>query len=197
MGPVGSVHLDEKVEHRIGASGADLRSVGRGAGRGWIVLLAACLVFLVSVISPPRLMDDVDAVQAQIARNMLDTGDWVTARLDGVAYLEKPPLIYWMMAVSYRIFGVHDWAARIPLALSIILLCWVTYRFGRWAFGEEPGFYAGLALSTCIGLYLFTRILIPDAILTLSITTGIWAWLRLLEPDNEPKWKWVWLLGVS
>ena len=78
-------------------------------------------------------MDDVDAVQAQIARNMLQSGDWVTARLDGVAYLEKPPLIYWMMAVSYRIFGVHDWAARIPLALSIILLCWVVLQI--WALG--------------------------------------------------------------
>ena len=142
-------------------------------------------------------MDDVDAVQAQIARNMLQSGDWVTARLDGIAYLEKPPLIYWMMGASYRIFGVHDWAARIPLALSIILLCWVTYRFGRWAFGEEAGFYSGLALSTCIGLFLFTRILIPDAILTLSITTAIWAWLRLLEPDDESKTRWIWILGIS
>lgn len=142
-------------------------------------------------------MDDVDAVQAQIARNMLQSGDWVTAHLDGVSYLEKPPLIYWMMAVSYRIFGVHDWAARLPLALSIILLCWATYRFGKWAFGEDAGFNAGLAMSTCVGLFLFTRILIPDAILTLSITAGIWAWLRLLEPDDEPEAKWVWLLGAS
>ena len=63
------------------------------------------------IVSPPSLMDDVDAVQAQIARNMLESGDWVTARLDGVAYLEKSPLIYWMMATSYRVFGVHDWAA--------------------------------------------------------------------------------------
>ena len=59
-------------------------------------------------------MDDVDAVQAQIARNMLQSGDWVTARLDGVAYLEKSPLIYWIMAVSFRVFGVYDWAARLP-----------------------------------------------------------------------------------
>ena len=50
-------------------------------------------------------MDDVDAVQAQIARNMLQSGDWVTARLDGVAYLEKSPLIYWTIALSYKIFG--------------------------------------------------------------------------------------------
>ena len=63
------------------------------------LLLIAASVYLSGIISPPSLSDDVDAVQAQIARNMLASGDWVTARLDGVAYLEKPPLVYWMMAV--------------------------------------------------------------------------------------------------
>jgi len=140
-------------------------------------------------------MDDVDAVQAQIARNMLASGDWVTARLDGVAYLEKAPLNYWMTAVAYRIFGVHDWAARLPHALAVVLLCWVTYRFGRWAFEEAAGLYAGIALSTCVGLFLFTRILIPDAVLTLAITGAVWAWLRLLEPDAESWLRWSCMLG--
>ena len=141
-------------------------------------------------------MDDVDAVQAQIARNMLESGDWVTARLDGVAYLEKSPLVYWAMAVSYRVFGVHDWAARLPLALCVVLLCWMTYRFGRWAFSDAAGLYAGVALATCIGLYLFTRILIPDAMLTLTITGAIWAWLRLLEPDEPHPRRWAVIMGV-
>ncbi len=142
-------------------------------------------------------MDDVDAVQAQIARNMLTSGDWTTARLDGVPYLEKSPMIYWMMAVSYRVFGVHDWSARLPLALSCVLLCWILYRFGRWAFDEETGFYAGIALATSTGLYLFTRILIPDAIVTLTITLAIWSWLRLLDQDEQhPRW-WSIILGAS
>ena len=88
-----------------------------------IVVAFAAIIYLVSCFSPPSLMDDVDAVQAQIARNMLESGDWVTAHLNGVKYLEKSPLKYWMVAVSYMIFGVHDWAARIPLALSTIALC--------------------------------------------------------------------------
>jgi len=150
----------------------------------------------VSVVSPPRLVDDVDAVQATIARNMLSSGDWVTARLDGVVYLEKSPLIYWMMAAAYRIFGVHDWAARLPLALSCVLLCWVTFRFARWAFGDEAGLYSGLALATCAGLFLFTRILIPDAIVTLTITGAIWALLRLLEPDRQDQRNWAFVLGA-
>jgi len=141
-------------------------------------------------------MDDVDAVQAQIARNMLVSGDWVTARLDGVAYLEKAPLVYWMMAASYKVFGVHDWAARLPLALAVMLLCFVTYRFGRWAFDEQAGMFAGIVLATSVGLFLFTRILIPDAMLTLTITGAIWAWLRLLEPDEERSQHWAVVMGL-
>jgi hypothetical protein len=142
-------------------------------------------------------MDDVDAVQAQIARNMLETGDWITARLNGIAYLEKSPLVYWTMAACFRLLGVRDWAARLPLALAVILLCWVTYKFGSWAFGERAGIYAGVALSTSLGLFLFTRILIPDAMLTLTITLAIWAWVRLLEPENEPSFQWQFTLGIS
>jgi 4-amino-4-deoxy-L-arabinose transferase-like glycosyltransferase len=141
-------------------------------------------------------MDDVDAVQAQVARNMLSSGDWVTARLDGVPYLEKAPLNYWMMAVAYRIFGVHDWAARIPLALAVVLLCWTTYRFASWAFDRTAGLYAGVALSTSVGLFLFTRIVIPDATLTLAITGAVWAWMRLLEPDAESGLLWSIVLGL-
>ena len=151
-----------------------------------LVCLFAAAIYLVACVSPPGLMDDVDAVQAQIARNMLDSGDWVTARLNGVAYLEKSPLVYWMMAISFAIFGVQDWAARLPIALSTIVLCWLTNRIGRWAFGARAGFYSGLVLATCIGLFLFTRILIPDVILTLTITLAMWAFLRALD-DQEPR----------
>ena len=191
------VALDQSME-RDAAARTDQKSqpVFRIFRPDWIVLAAASLVFLVSIGSPPHLMDDVDAVQAQAARNMLASGDWVTARLDGVAYLEKSPLNYWMIAVAYRIFGVHDWAARFPHALAVVLLCWITYRFGRWAFGETAGLYAGIALSTSVGLFLFTRILIPDATLTLTITGAIWACLRLLEPDTESWLPWSILLGI-
>ncbi|MBC8166432.1 MAG: glycosyltransferase family 39 protein, partial [Bryobacteraceae bacterium] len=144
-------------------------------------------------------MDDVDAVQAQIARNMLDSGDWVSARLNGVLYLEKSPLVYWLMASSYALFGVHDWAARLPLAICTIALCWLTYRIGKWAFGEREGLYAGLAIATCLGLWLFTRILIPDVILTGTIALAMWAFLRSLEPDerNPRIWSGVYAASIA
>jgi len=142
-------------------------------------------------------MDDVDAVQAQIAHTMLTSGDWVTARLDGVAYLEKSPLIYWTIAVSYRIFGVHDWAARIPVALSAMGLCWLTAAFGIWAFGRRAGFYAGLIVATCVGLFLFTRVLIPDVMLTLTVALAMWAFLRALDDDEPHPRLWAFVLAAS
>ena len=142
-------------------------------------------------------MDDVDSAQAQIARNMLESGDWVIGRLDGVPYVEKAPTIYWLMAISYRLLGVHDWAARIPVALAAILLAWLTWRYGRWAFGERGGFYAGLVLSTCVGLFLFTRIQIPDVILTTCVCFAFWSFQRALD-DQEPRARlWAGALGAT
>ena len=161
------------------------------------VLLIAASVYLACIVSPPSLQDDVDAVQAQIARNMLTSGDWVTARLDGVIYLEKPPLIYWLIAISYKVFGVHDWAARIPIALSAIALCWLTAAFGIWAFGKRAGFYAGVCMATCVGLWLFTRVLIPDVMLTLTIAVAMWALLRVLDNDEPHPRVWAYLLAAS
>ncbi|HWF40158.1 MAG TPA: glycosyltransferase family 39 protein [Candidatus Acidoferrales bacterium] len=161
------------------------------------VLLVASAVYLGCIISPPSLMDDVDAVQAQIARNMLTSGDWVTARLDGVPYLEKAPLVYWAIAASYKVFGVHDWSARIPIALSAIALALLTAAFATWAFGRRAGLYAGLCIATCIGLFLFTRILIPDVMLTCTIALAMWAFLRALDETEPHARLWAAILAAS
>src|SRR5882724_378933 len=130
MGSHGSVPLDETLGNRTAFENfQSSRNAGHSRAHlraSLIVLLVASAVFLGCIVSPPSLMDDVDAVQAQIARNMLDSGDWVTARLDGIKYLEKAPLKYWLIAISYIIFGVYDWAARIPIALSVMGLAWLT-----------------------------------------------------------------------
>jgi 4-amino-4-deoxy-L-arabinose transferase-like glycosyltransferase len=153
----------------------------------FLVVLFAAAVYLGCVVSPPSLQDDVDAVQAQIAKTMLLSGDWVTARLDGVLYLEKAPLIYWLIAISYKIFGVTDWVARLPVALSAIALGLLTSVFGMWAFGKRAGFYGGLCVSTCIGLFLFTRVQIPDVMLTFTIELSVWAFLCALEDQKQPR----------
>src|SRR5208337_2365703 len=160
--------MDQALEH------PNIERVASSADRGGtryetslVLILIAAAVSFGCIISPPSLMDDVDAVQAQIARNMLTSSDWV-------------------IAISFRIFGVHDWAARIPVAFAAVLLAWITYRYGRWAFTPRAGYYAGIVLATCVGLFLFTRILIPDVMLTLTTCLAYWAFQRATDPD-EPQ----------
>jgi 4-amino-4-deoxy-L-arabinose transferase-like glycosyltransferase len=174
-----------------------MENSGRGLHLYLIVILFAAAVYIGCMISPPSLMDDVDAVQAQIARNMVTSGDWVTARLDGVAYMEKAPLIYWAMAICYKIFGVHDWSARIPVVVSSIGLAWLTAAFGMWAFGRTAGFYAGLCISTCVGLFLFTRIQIPDVMVAAAMALSMWSFLRAIDDDEpRPRW-WAFLFAAT
>jgi 4-amino-4-deoxy-L-arabinose transferase-like glycosyltransferase len=156
----------------------------------WIVILVAAAVYCGTIISPPSLMDDVDAIQGQIARNMLRSGDWVTARLDGIPYLEKAPLIYWMIGGCFKLFGATDWVARIPMALSTVALCWIVAAFGGWAFNRRAGTLAGVVLATAVGLFLFTRILIPDVMLTAAIALAMWAFLRALDEEESHPRRW-------
>jgi 4-amino-4-deoxy-L-arabinose transferase-like glycosyltransferase len=163
-----------------------------------LVFLVAAAIYLGCVVSPPSLMDDVDAVQAQIGRNMLTSGDWVTARLDGVAYLEKAPIHYWVIALAYKIFGISDWAARIPFALTVVALALLTTAIGFWAFDDKKsGLYAGLCMATCVGLFLFTRILIADAMLTFTTALAMWAFLRALDEKEAHPATWAAIMAVS
>jgi 4-amino-4-deoxy-L-arabinose transferase-like glycosyltransferase len=162
-----------------------------------LVFLFSATIYLGCVVSPPSLADDVDAGKAQIGRNMLTSGDWVTPRIDGVAYMEKAPLLYWLIAISFRIFGVADWAARIPVALSSIALALLSSLFGMWAFGKRAGFYVGLCMSTCVGLFLFTRVQIPDVMLTGTIALAMWALLRALDEEEERPRLWAAILAAS
>jgi 4-amino-4-deoxy-L-arabinose transferase-like glycosyltransferase len=190
--------MDEKMGRSCPRSVAE---GGPSVNRSWISYLAvaalAAAIYLVCIVSPPSLQDDVDAVQAQIAKTMLVSGDWVTARIDGVLYLEKAPLIYWIMAICYRVLGVSDWVARLPVALSAIALAILTAAFGTWAFGKRAGFYAGICIATCVGLFLFTRIQIPDVMLTFTITLAMWGFLRALDPDEAHPRVWTAVVGAS
>jgi 4-amino-4-deoxy-L-arabinose transferase-like glycosyltransferase len=160
--------------------------VSRSEARFHVVslLLVAALTFVLGIISPPHLMDDVDGTQGQIPHTMITSGDWVTAHLDGVIFLDKAPLKFWITALLYKVLGVHDWAARIPNAAAALLLSLTVYFIGRWADSAKIGYYAGLVTATSIGLFLFTRVVIPDIILTLAITLALWGFLRAIEDDS-------------
>jgi 4-amino-4-deoxy-L-arabinose transferase-like glycosyltransferase len=135
------------------------------------------------------LLDDVDSVYLEIAREMLLRHNFVTPFVDGIRFFDKPPLMYWLAAGSMRIFGPHDWAGRLPLVLLMLGLLLATYGLALRLFAataptknpDRAALYSALALATCIGPYLYTRFYIPDIAVTLWLTLAIHAFLVALD----------------
>jgi 4-amino-4-deoxy-L-arabinose transferase-like glycosyltransferase len=159
----------------------------------WALAIVFVAVYLGSLFAP-ALLDDADSTHAEAAREMFVTGDYVTLHVNGVRYLEKAPLPYWLVAFCYHIFGVNEFASRLPMALSVLLLGVLAVVWGRRAFGERAGIYAGLFVYTSAGVFLFTRVLIPDVLLSLLIAASLYFFLSALEPGGRA---WQWYAGYA
>ena len=157
------------------------------------VLLLFALVYVGSLFSP-GLQDDADSTHAEAAREMLVTHDFVTLKINGNRYLEKAPLMYWAVALSYACFGINEFSAHLPIAASMLLLVLLAMRWGRRAFGNRAALYAGLFISTAAGCYLFTRILIPESILSFFIAAAFYFFVTAVEDGdgngNSKAWRW-------
>ncbi len=160
------------------------------------ILLLWLVIYLASCFSP-ALLDDADATHAQAAAAMLRTGDWVTLHVNGIRYLEKAPLPYWITALSLGLFGNNSFAVHLPVALTVLGLALLAWHWGRHAFGALAGFYAALFLLTSAGLFLFTRVFIPDAMLSLLLACALYGCLRALGTDGPKDWRWAMMGWVA
>jgi 4-amino-4-deoxy-L-arabinose transferase-like glycosyltransferase len=145
------------------------------------VLVALWIAIYAAALAAPPLLDDADATHASAARNMLLTHDFVTLKVNGIRYLEKAPLPYWLAAVSIRIFGASAFAVHLPQAFAVLLLALLAWQWARRAWDERTGFYAGLMMLTAAGVFLFTRIFIPEVLLSLCLAAALYAFQRGLE----------------
>src|SRR5882672_2748675 len=150
-----------------------------------LIIVVWAVIYFTTLFQPP-LMDDADTVHAEAAREMVETGDWVTLKINGgFRYLEKAPLMYWCVAASYKLFGVHDWSTRLPIALGMLALLLVVYRMGRRFYGDEGGLFAALALGTGFGPFIYTRFMIPEMLVALWLAMGFDFFLTSLEQSER------------
>ncbi|WP_263382813.1 ArnT family glycosyltransferase [Granulicella arctica] len=158
----------------------------QSATRNRLLLLLLWFVFYGSfTLFVPALLDDADSVHAEVAREMLLRHDWVTLYANGIRYLEKAPILYWSMAISFKLFGVTTAAARLPLALTVLGLVIVAEGFAREAFRSvRAGLYAGLILLSSFGIFIFSRILIPDVDVCLWLTLAIFYFWRTEQQET-------------
>jgi 4-amino-4-deoxy-L-arabinose transferase-like glycosyltransferase len=154
--------------------------------RAAVILLAALtLAIYLGSARTPALFDDADAGHAEVPKEILERGDWVTFHINGVRYLEKAPLLFWTAAIAYRFLGTNEMAARLPIVLSVLGLVLVGAAFGRRGGGDRAGLYTGLVLASSFGVYLFTRIFIADILLTFCIAAALYCFWRC---RGDPVW---------
>jgi 4-amino-4-deoxy-L-arabinose transferase-like glycosyltransferase len=153
----------------------------------WVVLLCFWCVLYVPGLFHPALLDDADTVHAEASREMLFNHDWVTLYTDGARYLQKPPLLYWAVTISYELFGVGDWQTRLPLAFCVFGLVAFTFIFGRRYLGREGGFYAALIMVTSLGVFVYTRFLISDVVVAMFLTLSLYFFLRAAENERPSR----------
>ena len=153
--------------------------------RAWTLLLLVFAAVHLAALWAPPLLDDADATHAAAAQHMAHSGDWVTLKVDGIRYLEKPPLPYWLVAADYHLFGYNVFATHLPLTLGVLGLAVLAWVWARRAYSERAAFYAALGILTSVGIFLFTRIFIPEVLLTLLLALALYNFLIGLE-DKKP-----------
>lgn len=134
-----------------------------------------------------------EAIYAQISKEIVRSGDWLTLHWGYQPWFEKPPLFMWTTALTYHLFGVNEFRARLPSALSGVALIVVTYLIGKYTYGRRIGLLAAMVLLTCYHFLSFSRFGTMDVMLTLFTYLAIYGYLRL---NNESR-KWWYVVWSS
>ncbi len=164
----------------------------RGRSLALLIILPALLLYPCLSF---HLLEPDESRYAEIPREMLQRGELLVPYLEGQPYLDKPPLLYWLVMASYRVFGVHDWAARLPPALAVHGCILLTYFFGRRSFSERAAFWGALLLGLAPGFLCMGRLLLLDGVLALWATLALFSTYEALRGERL-KWGW-WLLSAT
>jgi 4-amino-4-deoxy-L-arabinose transferase-like glycosyltransferase len=143
-------------------------------------LLAACLICVIGMLGIPLI--DIDAAQyASMSREMASTGNYLQLYDLGKDYLDKPPLLFWLSSISIQLFGVHDWAYRLPSILCLGLALWSVYRFTLLYYNELTAQFSVLVLASSQAFILMAHDVRCDTMLMGFVMFSIWqlaAWYQ-------------------
>lgn len=157
----------------------------------WIFALIALIWF--SNLEYRKLVRPDEGRYAEIPREMVATGDWVTPRLNGIKYFEKPALQYWMTAIAYELFGQHQWTARLWSGLTGFLGILLIYLTGRLLFGPEVGFYSALVLASSLLYAVIGHINTLDMGVTFFMCLSMSGFLIAQAASSTPKQRKFWM----
>lgn len=149
------------------------------------ILLTVCGVLFFSFISSRSLFETDEARYAELAREMYESGDLITPRLNYVKYFEKPPLTYWLTTLSFVVFGVNEAGARMVPAVFGTLTVLLIFLLGRSMWGDREGLFAGLVLAASAMFFGLSRIVMVDMVLCFGVVLALYgAW----QVHQERSW---------
>ncbi len=152
------------------------------------VALVFLFIFLVIYLLGAWKIDlmDFDATQyASISMQMYESGQYLEVQYRAMEYLDKPPLLFWLATLSFKLFGISHFAYRLPSILVMLLGLFSTYRLGKRLYNEHTGLYASLILASCQGILQVTHDVRTDTLLIGFVIFSIW---QLYEFLNSRKW---------
>ncbi len=141
--------------------------------RSVAVILLLSAIFLFFNLGAYSLKEPDEGRYAEIPREMVESGDWLVPHFDYVRYFEKPPLLYWATALSFRAFGVNEWAFRLPNALFALLCVLSLYLFARRPFGEVTAFLSAIILMSAFGFFAMGRVVTTDMLFTFLLCLSL------------------------
>lgn len=159
----------------------------------WVVVMVAALLFFARLRTP--LLEPEEARYAEVPRQMLAADSWLVPVLHGQLYVQKPPLLYWLVMGSYRLFGVHDWAARLVACAAAFAAVLVAYGWARGVAGSRAAFAGALVLCLSARFVYVGRMLTIDGLLCACIVAG-WACAHRALRDGTLRRGW-WLASAA
>jgi len=157
----------------------------RGGGAAVVLVVALAAALLAPGLGRAPFDDPGEGQHAEIAREMLG-GSWLTLRLNGVRYFDKPPLLYWLTAISFSLLGLTEGAARLAPLLGALLAVAATTLLGARLLGPGLGVLAGLALLSCALFAAFARYVRPESLFVAAIAWGFTGLLLALQQRRGP-----------
>ncbi len=169
----------------------------RLAHNPWFWVIVVALAIRLATLGMYPLGDTTEARYAEIARKMVETGNWLTPQFDyGVPFWGKPPLSTWLRAVSFELFGVNEFAARLPSWFIALGILWLTFQLGRRERGTDVAWIAATLLTTSVLFYILAGAVLMDPLMTLGTTLSMLAFWRAMRGDGR-MWGYLVFVGLA
>lgn len=157
----------------------------------WLAALVGGAFLLFAMLGGVGLLyNETDGQYSAAARVMAEGGSWLIPENNGMPRLQKPPLLYWMSAVSMSLFGINEFAARLPGALAMAATVWATALIGSRLMDPRRGLMAGAIFATFLGTFTLGRIIMPEPLMTAFIAWAIYCLLRMGDAESGQARAW-------